>query len=81
MSGSVGSVTSKSGMVENVGIAGEISFAVVIQAVISCIYADFKAFPVFRPLYWISDMRQLWFESVIFSQFIFRKGRIYLMTP
>ena len=54
MSGHVGSVMSELGIVENVGVAVEISFVGVIQAAISCIYADFKAFPVFRPPYWIS---------------------------
>ena len=51
MSGHVGSVMSELGVVENVGVAVEISFVVVIQAEIACIYADFKAFPVFRPPY------------------------------
>ena len=49
MSGNVDNVISKSGMVENVGVAIEISFIVVIHAQESCIYADFKVFPVFRP--------------------------------
>ena len=43
MSGHVGSVMSELGVVENVGVAVEISFAVVIQAGISCIYVDFKS--------------------------------------
>jgi hypothetical protein len=51
MSGHVGSVTSELGVVENVGAAVEISLVVVIQSEIACIYADFKAFPVFRPPY------------------------------
>ena len=32
--------------VENVGVAVEISFVVVIQAEIACIYADFRPFSV-----------------------------------
>ncbi len=51
MSGNVGCVMSGLGVVKNVGVAVEISFVVVKQA---CIYADFKAFPVFRPPFWIS---------------------------
>ncbi len=54
MSGNVGSVMSELGIVKNVGAAVEISFVVVIQADIACIYADFKALTVFRPPYWIS---------------------------
>ncbi len=54
MSGNVGCVMSELGVVKNVGVAVEISFVVVKQAEITCIYADFKAFPVFRPPYWIS---------------------------
>ncbi len=54
MSGNVGCVMSELGVVENVGVAVEISFVVVIQPEIACIYADFKALPVFRPPYWIS---------------------------
>ena len=45
----VDSSISESGIAENVGVAVAISFVVVLQAKISCIYADFKAFPVFRP--------------------------------
>ena len=47
---------SESGVVKNVVVDGAISVVVVIQADISCIYADSKAFPVFRPPYWISGM-------------------------
>ena len=54
MSGNVGCVTSELGVVENVGVAVETSFVVGIQPEIACIYADFKAFPVFWPPYWIS---------------------------
>ncbi len=54
MSDNVGCVMSELGVVANVVVAGEILFVVVIQAEIACIYADFKAFPVFRPPYWIS---------------------------
>ncbi len=54
MSGNVGSELSKSGMVENMGVAVEMSFVVAIHEHVSCIYADFKEFPVFRPPYWIS---------------------------
>ena len=53
MSGHVDSVMSELGVVENVGVAVEISLVVVIQAEIACIYADYKTFPVFRPPYWI----------------------------
>ena len=35
------------------------------QAEITCIYVDFRPFPVFRPPYWISSMCQIWSESVI----------------
>jgi hypothetical protein len=42
---------SELGVVEKVGVAVEISLVVVIQADIAWIYADFKAFPVFRPPY------------------------------
>ena len=65
MLGRVGSAISKSGMVENMGAAVEISFIVVIHAQESCICADFKAFPVFRAPYWISGMCQIWFEGAI----------------
>ncbi len=61
----VDSPISKPGVVENVGVAGAISFVVALQAKISCTYADFKAFPVFRPPYWISGMCQIWFEGAI----------------
>jgi hypothetical protein len=54
MSGHVGCVMSDLGLVQNVEVAIEISFVVVMQAEITCIYAHFKAFPVFRPPYWIS---------------------------
>ena len=54
MSGNVGCVMFELGAVKNVGVAVEISFVVLKQAEIACIYAVFKAFPVFRPPYWIS---------------------------
>jgi len=54
MSDHVGSVMPESGVVENMWVTVEISFVVVTQAEITCIYADFKTFPVFRPPYWIS---------------------------
>ena len=54
MSADVGSVMSELGVVENMRIAVEISFVAVIKADTACIYADFKAFPVFTPPYWIS---------------------------
>ncbi len=46
---SVSSVMSALGMVENVGVAVGISVVGLgeIQADVACIYADFKAFPVF----------------------------------
>ena len=44
----------EAGVVGNVGVAGAISFAAVLQTEISCMYANCKAFPVFRPPYWIS---------------------------
>ena len=44
MSDLVGRAISKFGMVENVGVAVEISFIVVIHAQESCIYADFNVF-------------------------------------
>ncbi len=37
----VGACMSESGIIENVGVAVEIWFVVVIQAEITCIYADF----------------------------------------
>jgi hypothetical protein len=37
MSGNVGSATSKSGMVENMVVATEVSFVIVIRVHISCI--------------------------------------------
>ncbi len=39
--GNVGACMSESGIIENVGVAVEIWFVVVIQAEITCIYADF----------------------------------------
>ena len=65
MSGRVGRVISKSGMVENVGVAVEISVVAVIHAHLSCIYADLNVFPFLRPPYWISGMCQIWFEGAI----------------
>ncbi len=65
MSVNVDSAISKSGMVANVGAAIEVSFVVAVHAHVSCIYADFKEFPVFRPSYWISGMSQIWFEGAI----------------
>ena len=53
------------GMVENVGVAVEISLIVVMHAQESCNCADFKVFPIFRPPYWISGMCQIWFEGAI----------------
>ncbi len=49
-----GTVMSESAVGENVGVAVEISFALVIHGDIIYIYVDFKAFPVFWPPYWIS---------------------------
>ncbi len=46
MSGNVDSAISKSGMVENVGVAIEVSFVVALRAQVPCIYADFEVFPV-----------------------------------
>ncbi len=51
MSANVGTVIFGSGLIENVGVAVEVSFVVAIHAKVSCIYADFKVFPVFRPQY------------------------------
>ncbi len=65
MSENVHSAISKSGVVENVGVAVEISFVVVIHAQESCIYADIKVFPVFRSPYYISGMCQIWSEGAI----------------
>ncbi len=59
MSHNVRSATSMSGVVENVGVAVEISFIVERHVQSSCICADFKVFPVFRPPYWIPGMRQI----------------------
>ena len=52
MSVNVDSAITKSGMVENVGVAIDVLFVVAIHAQVSCICADFKVFPVFRPPYW-----------------------------
>ncbi len=65
MSGNVDSVIFKSGMVENVGLAIEVSFVVAIHAQVSCIYTNFKVFPVFQPPYRISGMCQIWSECTI----------------
>ncbi len=46
-------------------VAIEVSFVVSMHAQVSCIYADFEVFPVFRPPYWISGMCQIWFEGAI----------------
>ncbi len=55
MSDRVVGVRSESGVVENVEVAGVISFvAVFLETEIACIHTDCKAFPVFRPPYWIS---------------------------
>ena len=61
----VRSLISKSGVVENVEVAVDIPFVVVIHAQVYCVYADFKVFPVFRPPYWISGVCQIWFEGAI----------------
>ncbi len=47
MSSNLGSAISKSGVVENMVVVTEVSFVVVIHVHVSCIYADFKVFPVF----------------------------------
>ncbi len=65
MSDNVGSAIPKSSMVENMGVDTDESFVVVIHTHVSCIYADFKVFPVFRPPYWISGMCQIWSEGAI----------------
>ena len=52
-------------MVENVGVAFEISCVVAIHAQVSCIYVDFKVFPVFWPTYCMSGMYQIWPEGTI----------------
>ena len=54
LSGNVGSAISKSGVVKNMVVVTEVSFVVVINVHVSCIYADFKVFPVLQPPYWIS---------------------------
>ena len=64
MSDNVRSALSKSGVVENMGVAVEISFIVLIHAKECCIYADFIVFPVFWPPYWILGMCQIWFEAL-----------------
>ena len=46
MSDNVGAGMSELDVVENVGSAVEISFVVVTQAEKTCLYADFKVFPV-----------------------------------
>ncbi len=65
MSDYVRSAISKSGVVENMGVAVEISFLVAIHEQISCIYAEFQVFPVFGPPYWISGMCQIRFKGAI----------------
>ena len=49
MSDHVGIVMSESGGDENVGVAVEFLFVVVIQAEITYIYADFKALATYWP--------------------------------
>ena len=43
----------------------EVSFVFVIQADITCIYADFNALTVFRPPYWICGKQQIQPECAI----------------
>ncbi len=57
MSDNVRSAISKLGVVENIGVAVEISFVVVICAHVSRIYADFKVFPAAILDFWnVSNM-------------------------
>ena len=65
MSGNVDNALSKSGMVENVGVAVELLFVVAIHAQVSCIYTNFKVFPVFQPPFWIYGMCQIWSEGIV----------------
>ncbi len=69
----VDSAISKSGIVENVWVAVKISFVVVIHAQVSCIYADFKVFPVFRPPFRISVMCQIWIEGTVLSPILIQE--------
>jgi hypothetical protein len=51
--------------VTDVGGCRKILFVAVIQADITCIYADFKAFSVFRQPHWIPGRCKIWSESAI----------------
>jgi hypothetical protein len=75
VSNNVGSAKSNTGMVDIFWVATEFSFVLVIHPQVSCIYADLKVFPVFRPPYWIFGMSQTWSEGASCSQFISRKSR------
>ena len=64
MSDNVGAGMLESGKVENVGVAVEINLICSCNTTeVTCIYADRKASPVFRPPYWIPGMFQIWSES------------------
>ena len=64
MSDNVCSAISKSGVVENVGVAVEISFrpTIVIQTQESYVFADFKVLLVFRPPYLTRAWLKMWGE-------------------
>ena len=75
MSARVDSPISESGVVENVGVAGASSFAVVLEAEISCIYADLKAFSVSGRHIGFLEGGKYGLKTPSCSQVIFRKSR------
>jgi hypothetical protein len=69
----VGIVVPELGVVEYVGGgAAEILLVVVIQAEITCLYAGFTAFHIFRPPYWILQGNKYSLKAPSCSQFIYR---------
>ena len=75
MSGNVDSAIPKSDIVENVGVAIEISFVVAIYAQVFCIYTDFKVFPVSSRHIGFLECAKYGLKAPSCSQFIFRKCR------
>ncbi len=76
MSRNVGSEISKSGMVENVGVAIEVSFVVVIHAQVSCIYSDISKYFRFSGRHiGFLECANYGLKAPPCSQFIFRKSR------
>ncbi len=75
MSDHIVSAISESGVVENVGVAGVISFVVVLQAKISCIYADFKHFRFSGRHIGFLECGKYGLKAPSCNQIIFRKSR------